>query len=301
MLSLNSTRLMHWVRSGVKPAVRLHGFLTDMQRSLATILVGTNLMNVLLSTLTAYISTRFLAEQHMLQSAWSAAIACMMVYLGEYIPKLFFTTRPLRRTVAACPVFSLASRVLSPIASFVLLLTQWLVPKSTQKANDRFLISLDYLQDIVNDQQKGADISTFERLMIQRVLSLHTKTAANVMIHLDRVGKVTVGMPIRVCYQIVKDSGYINVPVFNADYSRCVGLVNVLDELSRGTDPDKTHAGDCIRLPVFVDSDELADNVLPLMRAHRSPLIVVRDKQTHRPVGIITETIMLHSITANRI
>ena len=298
MMSVNSARLMHWVHSGVEEAKRLYSFITDMQRTLATILVGTNLMNVLLSTLSAYAVTHYLVNHPILQTTFSCTSACMMLYLGDYLPKLLFASRPLRRTVAACPLFSVFSWILTPLTKLVMALTERFVPKA-DKSNDKFLMSLDYLQNIVTDRKKGADISPLERLMIQRVLSLRSRTAGELMIPIDEVDKVTEEMSIRDCCQAVRQSGQVRVPVFNADSSRCVGILNVLDELYRKTPPGTLVKTLQLRSPAYADAGKLADTLLPQMRLHHCPFVIVRKGMDTRPVGIVTESILLDLLTGD--
>ncbi|MBR4170270.1 MAG: DUF21 domain-containing protein [Kiritimatiellae bacterium] len=299
MMSVNSARLMHWVHSGVEEAKRLYSFITDMQRTLATILVGTNLMNVLLSTLSAYAATHYFAEYPVWQTTFSCFSACMMLYLGDYLPKLLFASRPLRRTVAACPLFSCFAWVLTPFTKLVMALTERFVPKADSKSNDKFLMSLDYLENIVTDKKKGADISPLERLMIQRVLSLRSRTAGELMIPIDKVDKVTEEMSIRDCCQAVRQSGQVRVPVFNADSSLCVGILNVLDELYHKTPPGTLVKTLQLRSPAYADIGELADNLLPQMRLHRCPFVIVRRGADIRPIGIVTESILLDLLTGD--
>lgn len=296
LLSLNSARLMHWVRAGVKPAVRLHRFLSDMHRTLTTILVGNNLVNVLLSTISAYIASNLIADDRRMQSAWSVGVASVVLYCGEYLPKLLFSTRPLRRTVAASAFFSFVSKLLRPLSALVIFLTQWIIPASSGKKNDRFYFSIDYLENLVNDKKSGADITAFERLMIHRVLSMHTRTARDVMKRLDAVVTADDTMTVSDCCELARSSGHLRIPVFSSDRKICFGVLHVIDELTRPVFAGDVPARRRARRPVFVYGDKPTDDILALMRRNRSPLVVVRDELTNLPLGIVSEQELLRTL-----
>jgi len=299
MLSISHARLMHLVRAGLEPAKVLNGYLSDMQRFLATILVGNNLVNVMLSTLSASLAQTCLPGHHVFQTVWATAMAFMMLFFCEYLPKLFFTTRPLRRTLMVVRFFYVVEKLLSPLTELVLWLTQWLVPKNRNASNQRFLMTREYIQNVVSDAKDGSRITAFERLMINRVLSLQSQTAAQLMTPLSRVTKTTGQVPLRVCYQLVRDSGHVRLPVFSEDGARCVGVLNVLDVLTDSPDPDKTLACECMQAPFFVSADERADDVLPLMRKHHKPMALVRAAGSDAVLGIVSEENILFALTGS--
>jgi putative hemolysin len=299
VLSINHARLMHLVRMGSRTATLLNEYVSDMQRFMATILVGNNLVNVILSTLSASLAQACLPHHPVLQTLWATAMAFMMLVFCEYLPKLFFTTRPLRRTLLGVRVFYVVEKLLTPLTELVLFLTKWLVPKNRSASDQRFLMTREYIQNVVSDPKEGSRITAFERLMINRVLALQSQTAAQVMTPLSRVSKTSSSAPLSVCYRLVRDSGHVRLPVFDEDGTRCVGVLNTLAVLGSQPDPEKTRAGDCMQAPFFVNADVRADDVLPLMRKYRQPLALVRASGSGQVLGIVTEENILFALTGN--
>lgn len=299
VLSINHARLMHLVRSGSKVAKLLNEYLSDMQRFLATILVGNNLVNVILSTLSASLSQTCFPNHPAIQTVWATAMACMMLYFCEYLPKLFFTTRPLRRTLLVTRAFFVIEKLLTPLTVLILYLTKWLVPKNRNASDQRFLMTREYIQNVVSDPRDGSRITAVERLMINRVLALQSNTAAQVMTPLARVSKTTEQVPLSTCYQLVRDSGHVRLPIFSEDGARCVGVLNTLTVLASAPDPDQTRARDCMQPPFFVNADVRADDVLPLMRKYRQPMALVRATRDGAVLGIITEENILFALTGS--
>jgi CBS domain containing-hemolysin-like protein len=299
VVSINHARLMHLVRLGSKAAILLSEYLSDMQRFLATILVGSNLMAVVLSTLSAGLAQTWFPGNSVLQAVWGTAMAFMVLFFSEYLPKLFFTTRPLRRTLLVARTFYVVEKLLMPLTVLVLYLTKWLVPKNRNPSDQRFFMTREYIQNVVSDPKDGARITAVERLMINRVLTLQTQTVLQVMTPLARVSRTTEQATLSDCYRQVRDSGHVRLPVFSEDGARCVGVLNALDVLSSTPEPGQARAGEFMRLPFFVNGDMHADDVLPLMRKNRQPMALVRSAQGGAVLGIITEENILNALTGN--
>lgn len=299
VVCLNHARLMHLVRTGSKGAKLLSTYLADMQRFLTTIQVGCNLSAVVLSTLSAGLAQMWFPGSNFLQAVWGTAMAFMVLFFSEYLPKLFFTTRPLRRTLMVARLFFVAEKLLSPLTVLVLFLTDWLVPKGKGGSEQRFLMTREYIQNVVSDPRDGSRITAVERLMINRVLALQSQTAAQVMTPLSRVTRTTAQAALSACFQKVRDSGHVRLPVFSEDGAACVGVFSALDVLDIAADPLQVRVRDFMRPPLFVSADLRADDVLPLMRKSRQAMAVVRSAPDGAVLGIITEENILRSLTGS--
>ncbi len=298
VLSVRRVRLLHYVRDGLKAALRLEEYLRNSQRFLGSILVGNNICNVLLSTLSAALGKRLFSESSSLQSVWGLFMAVMVLVFCEFIPKLVFESRPLRRTLPLVSVFSLFDKVLSPITGMVLFCTQWVIPRKNRKSESRLVITRDFLHDVVADIEKGARITAVERIMIKRVLALESLTAAQIMTPLAHVSKVSERTLLKDCYEVVRKSGHVRLPVFSEDGLRCAGVLHALDVLSFMPDPETTFAAAYMQPPFFVSFDVRADDLLPLMRRNKQPMAFVRNRQAE-VIGVVTEANILGRLTVN--
>jgi len=298
VFSVRRARLLHYVRDGLRAALQLEYYLRNSQRFLGSILVGNNLCNVFLSTLSAALGKTLFQGNSAMQSVWALYMAVMVLIFCEFIPKLIFESRPLRRTLPLVSIFVLIDKVLSPITAMVLFCTQWVIPKASRKSESRFVITREFLHDVVADRERGAQITAIERLMIKRVLTLQSLTAAQIMTPLAKVSKVCEKTTLRECYEVVRLSGHVRLPVFSTDNARCVGVLHALDVLSFTPDPDKTCASTYMQPPFFVPTSLRADDLLPLMRRNRQPMAFVRNHNS-QVVGIVTEANILGRLTLN--
>ena len=179
-LSVPRVRLLSLVRQSAPRAKRLARILGDMSRVLTTLLVGNNLASVLFSTATAALGARLFWNMPAARSVWSLAAAVLMLFLGEYLPKLIFASRPLRRSLLAAQPYRVAATILAvPVAAFSAFVR--IVFRVRQPRSLRLGVSRDGLRMLVADRDDATRLTQFERRLIDRVLMLQATFAKDLM------------------------------------------------------------------------------------------------------------------------
>ena len=179
-LSVPRVRLLSLVRQSAPRAKRLSRILGDMSRVLTTLLVGNNLAAVLFSTASASLGAHLFAKMPLAHSAWSLAAAVLMLFLGEYLPKLIFASRPLRRSLwASGPYRALAWSLALPVSAFSAFVR--VVFRVRQPRSLRLGVSRDGLRMLVADRDDATRLTQFERRLIDRVLMLQASFAKDLL------------------------------------------------------------------------------------------------------------------------
>ena len=297
MLNVSRARVVSLVRAGSPRAKRLARSLADMPRVITTVLVGTNLFSVLASTFSAAAGMRMFPGSAALRGLWGAAVALAVLFACEYMPKLLFTSRPIRRLLMFAPVYMFAEKALSPVVSVFQALVRALFRQPASSRPRRLGMSRDGLRTLVADNVDGARLSDFERRLIDRVLALQTVFAEELMTPIDRTDKVRALTPLSECLSLARRTGHVHLPVFDASGRKAVGVLDVLSlvRMSGGDVPDGT-AGEAARPPLVISSRVRADDILPMMRRRRTPVAAVEDESAGRVVGIVTEENVLQAL-----
>ena len=172
--SVSRGRVLHLAHEGSRAAKILQTALADLPRTVTGLLVGNNLAAVTYSSASAALAARVCADSAWARSAWSAAAALAILYLGEFLPKLFCSARPLRRMLALAPAYRAFERTMSPLTAVAVALTSLFVPKSDVREK---VTSADLLR-ILQDRKDGVRLTDFESALISRILVLRRKGAA---------------------------------------------------------------------------------------------------------------------------
>jgi putative hemolysin len=176
-LSISRARLLSLARQkGNSAKKRLFAILNDLPNSITTLLVANNIANVTLSTVSATLAVHIFPESQNYQSIWACVTAIVTLFIGEYLPKLLFSTKPLRRTLAITGIFHIISVILTPIVwCFSLFIKHVFRIKNQTPPN--MSLSRDTLRFIVADRHDSTFLSSFERRLIDKVLTLQATSA----------------------------------------------------------------------------------------------------------------------------
>lgn len=198
MVSLNRYRLVRAVRNGDPKAKALATILRDMHRLLATTLVGNNICNVTLSTLSAALAVAIAAalglKGPIAQTIATLTVAILLLIVGEFLPKLWFTARPIERCAPLLPIFRLFQTLLAPLASLCILLTRLVSGREKEKRSP--FVSRENIAFLMRDSEANGEVSAFERLMVSRVLDLQFKRASQLMTPLHAIARINHDAPL---------------------------------------------------------------------------------------------------------
>ena len=135
------------------------------------LLIGNNLASVTYSTSTAAISASLFAEGSLASLLWSLFAAFTVLYVSEFMPKLLFAARPLRRTLSVADALVVLAFVLRPLTAVAMRFTDLFMPRKEQKYR---LTSSDLLR-ILQDRKDGVCLSDLECALITRLIVLRVK------------------------------------------------------------------------------------------------------------------------------
>lgn len=170
-LSLSRGRVLHMARAGSRKARRLHKALLDMSRTTTTLLVGNNLASVVFSSCAAALIDRSFAGEAAAHALLSFAAAVAMLYLGEFLPKLICSARPLHRMLVLSGAYRTLCAVLTPIVGPFNALLSCLLPKR----ETRTPFTHDDVLRILKDKKDGVKLTDFESALIARIMLLRAK------------------------------------------------------------------------------------------------------------------------------
>lgn len=170
LLSVSRERILHLARKGGRRAKIIQHAISDMERTTTAILIGNNIANVSYSTASA--ATIFaLISDDTARSTGCFIAAGLILYFGEFLPKLLFSSRPLHRTVLIAPIFQVVTTILLPHTWLAMKLTDALMPGK----NDEQRTTIAEVMRIIRDRQDGVCLSNFEHALITHVLFMRAK------------------------------------------------------------------------------------------------------------------------------
>lgn len=170
-LSVRRGRVLHMARAGGSRAQVVQTALTNMGRTLTALLVGNNLANVIYSSSTAAFTSAVFADSTWTGAIASFVVALVLLLLGEFLPKLFAATRPLRSVLLIAPFWRGFAKVFVPVGARLQVVIDWMLPRREAKSP----MTPEAVLRILADRKDGVRLSDFERALIGRILELRSK------------------------------------------------------------------------------------------------------------------------------
>jgi len=173
-LSVRRGRIIHMAREGGVRAKVIYAAISNIGRTTTALLVGNNLASVTYSSLTAAIVEAVGADESLSASLLSFGSALVLLFLGEFLPKLFCSARPLRRLLRLAPCWRIFSRVFVPVGALIQMLIERLLPPSEMKTR----MTPETVLKILADRKDGVKLSDFESALVGRIMVLRAKGEA---------------------------------------------------------------------------------------------------------------------------
>ena len=281
LLSVDPVRLRHHVKQGKPAALRLERLTKRPERLLITVLLVTNMANILgLLLLTKVLVSSFGSAGFF----WAIVIALpIYLFVLSVLPKSLFRRFPFRALAALGGVLELTSILLWPILQIGGQIGRFFLPRRASAGTRLFAAREELKQIAVQGEREGALTST-ERAMIHNVVDFRSVKASDVMVPLGKSISISPDTPIDEALKLGATVAVDRLPVISHD-EQAVGIVNVLDILL--DQARRESLASYTRRIVTVAESEPAYRVIQRLRAARLGLAAVIDSQ-EKLVGIVT-------------
>ncbi len=171
-LSVRRERVMYVAREGSARAKVIAASLANLGRTLTAILVGNNLANVTYSAAMTALAECLFGSSKIWNAVSTVVVAVLLLVLGEFLPKLLCSARPLRRLLWMAQFWQVFARIFVPVGSVVQLFIERMLPR--RKA-EKAKMTPEAVLKVLEDRKDGVRLSDFERVLIGRLMDLRTK------------------------------------------------------------------------------------------------------------------------------
>jgi len=281
LLSVDPIRLRHQVKRRRPAALRLERLTKRPERLLITVLLVTNMADIL----GLLLLTKLLVASFGNAGFFWAILIALPIYLFvlAVLPKSIFRRFPFRALAKLGGVLEAVSIALWPILEIGERAGRLLLPR---RASDsaRLFIAREELKQIAVQSEREGSLTSTERAMIHNVVDFRNVNASDVMVPLEKAVTVRPDTSVEETLRLSKTAGIDRLPVISPA-GEAIGIVNVLDILLDQT--RRESLGSYTRRIVTADSTEPAYRIIQRLRAARLGLAAVLDSQK-RLIGIVT-------------
>ncbi len=266
----------------------------DSERTLATILITNNFVNVMIVMLTSRIFVgivHFGPKAYWLQFLSTTVLLTFLLLLfGEIMPKVYCRQQPLRFCRRAVGGILFARRLFWPIET-VLLKSGMLAEKLVKKENH--MLSVDDLEQALELTDKD-DIKN-EQSMLKGIIRFGDETAKEVMTSRQNIVDLDIRSNYADVLKCIVDNNYSRIPVYQDSTDNIRGILYIKDLLPHLGKPSTFRWQSLIRPPYFVPETKKIDDLLREFQENKVHIAIVVD-EFGGTCGIVTLEDILEEI-----
>ncbi len=288
LVSIGRIHLRRIIKEGKPGSNSLQKLKKHQRKTIVSILIGNNIVNITASTIAAGIAIETYGELGV--GIATGVMTFVILVFGEIIPKSFAGANSESFALFASPIMYSVRVVLSPLVFFFDFFAKMVGKTETRVLSEKdihAMVELGVEENVLEPQ---------EQKLIERVLRFNDVPVKDIMVPFKSFVSIDSNAQIKDASRIATRHGFSRFPVYSGDKKNVVGAVRARDMLYEYGKGFETKAVSEIMLsaPRFRET-ELIDDVFRLFqKAHNHMGFVVDPKG--EVIGLVTMEDLIEEI-----
>lgn len=274
--SMNLIRIRSMAENKVKGARKALYLSEHSDRVLTTILVGNNVVNILSTTICAYLLSQFIDNATLLNVMNTVVMTIIILITGEILPKALAKANPEKFAVKISGTIYFLMKALYPVVICFYGIQKLFTKKS--KPSNSVTVTEDELESIIDTMEEEGVLENDESDIIQGALKIKEVTAHDIMTHRVDVVFVDVNSTVEEIENAFIEHQYSRIPVYEGSTDNVVGLLNIKDYFNAKVLGEKFDLRKLMTKPLFTAENTNVDTLIRDMQKAKKHLAVVLDE-----------------------
>lgn len=290
IISQSKIKIKQAVEKGNKQAKVVEELLKKPDRVIGGILIGNNIVNVFASIIAGYIFTLYFGGYGI--GIATAVMTFIILIFCEFTPKAL-AMRNEHFAYKTARSIDFIVKLLSPIIVMIIGISDFFVKKIRKRDNYETSITEQEIKTLLKIGEEEGTIQKDERKMIYEVFDFDETKIRDVMVPKNEIVCLSVGNTIEDALNIINQTGYSRIPIYEGNINNFVGVVHIKDIIKQ---KDTNASLDRIMLPILkVKTGRKADELLREMQKKRTHLAIVVNNK-NETVGMVTMEDLIEEI-----
>ncbi len=224
LTSLDKVRLKSLLESKKSKIKYVKLLKEDMHYTLMTILLWNNLVNILSSAMASVIAYGYF--ENLGVAIATALMTFLILVFGEILPKTIGLKHDIEMSLKISPIIYYLKKVCMPILKFLDLIIKLFIKDDPF---EEFEISENEFKSLVKIVEKDGYINTTEKEILSNVLNLSDTKVSEIKTPRNDVVALKLGSSIKDSIDLIKDSGFSRIPVYEKNLDEIKGILYAKD------------------------------------------------------------------------
>ena len=204
-------------KSGSKKTLFL---LNNYNKTLTTLLIGNNLVNVALSAIAVKFFTDLAIAEEYVSLVTTGVITVVLLIFGEIIPKIIAKNYPEQISYKVSLVIIIFMYILYPLVLFFNGIQKVISKKDQAESYDENELGI-----MLNTMEEEGNIENDEAELIQNVLELNDRSVEDIMIPRIKMECINYSAKLDEVKEVLLDNSFSRIPVYKTDKDHIVGIL----------------------------------------------------------------------------
>lgn len=281
--SASRIRLKSLTAGGDKRAVRTLAMIEDFDKTLTTILVGNNIVNIASSSLATVMFTELFGSAGV--GAATVVMTVLVLIFGEVLPKSIAKENAEPVSLVFSGPLSVLARVLTPVTWLFSQLKKGL-SRLMRTSGQQPSVTEDELKFIIDESEEQGVLEEQESDLVKSALEFDDIEVSRILVPRVNVVAVEVNQSIEDIRNVFMEEMYTRMPVYEKNIDNIIGVINEKDFLRllvEGSDSVQ----DILTETMYISDRKLISEVLRDMQKSKVHMAIVLD-QYGGTQGIVT-------------
>jgi len=295
IIGLSKIRLRHMLQQGVKHARSVQRLVVKLDKVIAAILIGNNLVNIAVSSIVTGIFVQVYGYR------WGVVVSTFVTTLFllifcEVTPKILSAKHTEKVSLFTAPLMEVVLVIFKPFIVFFIGISNFILKIFRVEITKRSpLITVEELKTMIEMGQEEGVLSEEERKMLHRIFEFGDTKLTDVMVSKDKIIAVNINTSSDDLLNIFVEEGHARLPVYSGSKDNIVGIVYARDILYILREKGLFLLPDLLHGACFVTGSMRVSEMLRKFQAEKIQIAIIVDKNK-LALGLVTLEDLLEEI-----
>ncbi|MFH0918633.1 MAG: hemolysin family protein [Candidatus Omnitrophota bacterium] len=295
IIGLSKIRLRHMLQQGVKRAQSVARLVAKLDKVIAAILIGNNLVNIAVSSIVTGIFVQIYGYRWGVVVSTFATTLFLLIFC-EVTPKILAAKHAEKVSLFTAPLMEVLLKILKPVIAFFIGISNFILKIFKVGPTKRSpLITVEELKTMIEIGQEEGVLSEEERKMLGRIFQFGDTKLTDVMVPKDKIIAVNINTNSDDLLNIFVEEGHARLPVYSGNKDNIVGIVYARDLLYILREKGLFLLQDLLHGACFVSGSMLVSELLRKFQAEKMQIAIIVDKNK-MALGLVTLEDLLEEI-----
>lgn len=264
-----------------KTSRRIINLVADKKYLLATILVTNNFINIAIILLSTFILGNFI------NAAWSAwlifsieviLVTFLLVLFGEVSPKVYASSNNIHVARIMARPLSMLRKLTYPISSLLVSSTSLIERRMAKRYDKNQAVSMEDIDQAIELSVTDTQDAKQDIRLLKSIVKFGNVSVKQIMRSRVDVTAVDQETGFDELLELVRESGFSRIPVYNDSFDDVTGVLYAKDLLEHLNKNDDFKWQDVVRSAFFVPETKKIDDLLHEFQEKRTHVAIVVDE-----------------------